>query len=81
MVEWIPTSGMPNEDDLDEMIGKLEEEAFQIYNDYAYEMSFSVWYKKYTIKQKVKRYPYDNFVVGKKGRRSWTKKGANNTSI
>ena len=37
-----PTLGIPNEDDLVGMIAMSEEEAFQIYNDYAYRMGFSV---------------------------------------
>ena len=41
-MKWNPTSGMLNEDDLVGMIVMSEEEVFQIYNDYAYQMGFSV---------------------------------------
>jgi len=34
---------------------------------------------KYVIKQEVKRYTCDNFVVGKKGTRRRMEKGVNNT--
>ena len=46
MLEWNPTSGMPNVDDLVRMIAMSEEEAFQIYNDCAYWIGFSVRYNK-----------------------------------
>ena len=79
MLEWNPTSGIPNEDDLVRMIATSEQEAFQIYNDYAYRMGFSVRYNKIRYRAGGKKISMRQFCCWKEGNKKTNGKRVNNT--